>query len=128
MNEGKESFLSTAARKKRRRSGFKYSTRKALERSRESRRTIITSVFEFTPVTRALSYSSAQKSETCLSDFCIFATGPCGSHLLESVEELHEWMRMNIGNASIDGDNIQKVSNVKLDSQSKFWHCKRRYF
>jgi hypothetical protein len=35
---------------------------------------------------------------------------------------------MSIGDASIDGDNIQKVSKVNLVSQSKFWHCKRRYF
>jgi hypothetical protein len=50
-------------------------------------------------------------------------------HLLESFEELHEeWKRMSTSDASIDGDNIQKVSNVNLVSQSKIWHCKRRYF
>jgi hypothetical protein len=70
-----------------------------------------------------------QTSEKCLSNHSTFATGSGGSHLLESVEELHEeWKRMSIGDASIDGDNIQKVSNVNLASQSKFWHCKRRYF
>jgi hypothetical protein len=34
MNEGNESFPSTATRKKRRLSGFGYSSRKALEHSR----------------------------------------------------------------------------------------------
>jgi hypothetical protein len=70
-----------------------------------------------------------QTSEKCLSNHSTFATGSGGSHLLESVEEFYEeWKRMSIGDASIDGDNIQKVSNVNLASQSKFWHCKRRYF
>jgi hypothetical protein len=129
MNEGNESFPSTAARKKKRHSGFRYSTRKALERSRKLRRTAIAGIFECTPVSRALSYPSAQTSETCLSDHGTFATGSGGSHLLESVEELHEeWKRMSTSDASIDGDNIQKVSNVNLVSQSKIWHCKRRYF
>jgi hypothetical protein len=90
MNEGNESFPSMAARKKRRHSGFRYSTRKALECSRESRKTAIAGISECTPVLRALSYPSAQTSETCLSDHSTFATGSGGSHLLESVEELHE--------------------------------------
>jgi hypothetical protein len=90
MNEGNESFPSMATWKKRRRSGFRYSTRKARECSRESRRTAIASISECTPISRVLSYPSTQTSETCLSDHSTFATGSGGSHLLESVEELHE--------------------------------------
>jgi hypothetical protein len=59
MNEGNESFPSTAAWKKMRRSRFRYSTRKALEHSRESRRTAIVGIYECTPVSRALSCPSA---------------------------------------------------------------------
>jgi hypothetical protein len=90
MNEGNESFPSTAAWKKRRCSGFRYSTKKALERSRESRRTAFAGIFECIPVSRTLSYPSAQTSETCLSNHSTFAIRSGGSHLLESVEELHE--------------------------------------
>jgi hypothetical protein len=114
MNEGDESFPSKGTRKKRRRSGFRYSSRKALERSRESRRTAIACGSDFTRVTRALSYHSAKTSETCFPKIRVCTIGSSGSYFLDSVEELHEeWVQMSIGNASLDGDNIQKVSNIK---------------
>jgi hypothetical protein len=107
MNERSESFPSTATRKKRRRSRFRYSSRKALECSRVLKRTVIAGGSNFTPVTRALSYNSAQTNETCFFDHYVCATGLSGSHLLESIEELHEEReRMSIGDASFDGDNI----------------------
>jgi hypothetical protein len=119
MNEGNESFPSTATRKKRRYSGLRYSSKKALEHSRESRRTIIVGGLEFTSVTRALSYPSAQTNGTCFSNHHVFATGSSRSHLLESVEEIHEeWKQLSIGNANFDGDNIQKVRNIKFIFQS----------
>jgi hypothetical protein len=119
MNEGNDSFPSTATRKKGRYSRFRYSSKKALEHSRESRRTVITGGSEFTSVMRALLYSSAQTNETCFSDHRVFAIGSSRSHLLESVEEIHEeWKWLNIGNANFDGDNIQKVRNIKFIFQS----------
>lgn len=113
MNEGDELFPSIVTRKKRRQSGFRYSSRKALERSRESRRTAIACNSDFIPVTRILLYCSIETSETCFPKNYVCATGSSRSHLLDLVEELHEeWMRMSISDASLNGDNIQKV-NIK---------------
>ena len=100
---------------------FIFSTKKALECLRKLRRFTIASISKCTPISRALFYPSAQTNETCLSDHSTFATRSGGSHLLESIEELHEeWKWMSIGDASIDGHNIQKISNVNLVSQGKF--------
>ena len=56
MNEGDEATVSTVARKKRRRSGFRYSSKKVLERSRVKRETCKKGGTELESVTRALSF------------------------------------------------------------------------
>lgn len=107
MNERSEPFPSTATWKKRRCSRFRYSSRKAFECSRVLKKIVIVGGSNFTPVMRALSYSNAQTSETCFFDHYVCAIGSSGSHLLESIEELHEERKqMSIGNLSFDGDNI----------------------
>jgi hypothetical protein len=58
MNEGDEAIESTGTRKKRRRSGFRYSSRKVLERSRVKRETAKVGGVQFEDVTRTLSYPS----------------------------------------------------------------------
>jgi hypothetical protein len=58
MNEGDEAIESTGIRKKRRRSGFRYSSRKVLERSRVKRETAKVGGVQFEDVTRTLSYPS----------------------------------------------------------------------
>jgi hypothetical protein len=58
MNEGDEAIESTETRKKRRRSGFRYSSRKVLERSRVKRETAKVGGVQFEAVTRTLSYPS----------------------------------------------------------------------
>jgi hypothetical protein len=56
MNEGDESISSTQTRKKRRGSGFRYSNKKDLERSKLKRRTAKPGGSELAFVTKALSY------------------------------------------------------------------------
>jgi hypothetical protein len=71
MNEGDESVLSTENLKRKRRSGFRYSSKKALERSRLSKSNAKAGGFGFTCVMKVLTYPN---------------TG--GLVLLESVNEL----------------------------------------
>jgi hypothetical protein len=52
MNEGDEAIESTKTRKKRRRLGFRYSSRKVLERSREKRETAKVGGVQFEAVTK----------------------------------------------------------------------------
>jgi hypothetical protein len=61
MNEGGGLILSREARKKRRRSGFRYSSKKDLERSK-LKRAAKTRASELASVTKALSYPRAQSS------------------------------------------------------------------
>lgn len=56
MKEGDEAIVSTEARKKRRRSGFRYSSKKVLERSRVKRETCRAGGTQLESVTRALSF------------------------------------------------------------------------
>ena len=58
MNEGDEAIVTTVGRKKKRRSGFRFSSRKALERSRLKRETTKACGYQFESVTRALTYPS----------------------------------------------------------------------
>jgi hypothetical protein len=58
MNEGDEAIESTGTRKKMRRSGFRYSNMKVLERSRVKRETAKVGGVQFEDVTRTLSYAS----------------------------------------------------------------------
>jgi hypothetical protein len=58
MNERDEAIESTETRKKRRRSGFRYSSKKVLECSRVKRETAKVGGVQFKSVTRTLSYPS----------------------------------------------------------------------
>ena len=91
MNEGDESIKSTETRKKKRRSRFRYSSKKVFERSRVKRRTAKVGGFQFESVTKALSYPSeigdiVHHDCTARSSF-----PPC----LDSVEE-HDGDRMEL--------------------------------
>jgi hypothetical protein len=84
MNEGDEAIESTETRKKRRRSGFRYSSRKVLERSRAKRETAKVGGVQFEAVTRTLSYPS---------EICDIVHHDCAARssfptCLDSVEEL----------------------------------------
>jgi DNA-binding transcriptional MerR regulator len=84
MNEGDESFPTM---KKKRGSGFRYSSKKVLERSRLTRLAKARGC-EVTSVTRMLSYPSSIPSELCIRDIHSCATSSsCKSPILVSVDE-----------------------------------------
>jgi hypothetical protein len=84
MNDLGESVPSTETRKKKRCSGFRYSSKKALERSKLSKKTAKAGGSEFTTVTKALTFSSTLSSEIDHPD-C--ASGSSGRPLCDSVLE-----------------------------------------
>ena len=81
--------LATASGKKRRRSGFRYSSRKALSRSRLSRQAKARGC-DVTSVTRTLSYPSLNPSERSSGDIEGGGAATSGSPCLESIAELTE--------------------------------------
>jgi hypothetical protein len=115
MNEGNESFPSTETQKKKRCFGFRYSSRKALERSRLTRRIAKTGRFELTSITMALLYPNAFSSKKSIMVFdhhgCVgvLARPP----YFESIDEVEgERKEMSIGNEIIDGEYPQRVRNI----------------
>jgi hypothetical protein len=104
MNEGDEPLPSTETRKRRRGSGFRYSSKKDLECSRVKMRIAKARIFELASVTKALSYPRG------LSSGC--AAGSGGPHCFDIVEEHDgESMELSHGNVIIDGDCPLKVRN-----------------
>jgi hypothetical protein len=103
MNERDDQIESTESRKKKRRSGFRFSSKKVLERSRVKRETAKFRRIQFESVTKALSYPSK------IADGAVGSTfQPC----LDSVEE-HERDRIerSCGNAITYGGCNIEVSN-----------------
>jgi hypothetical protein len=107
MNEGDESIPSTVTRKKKRGSGFRYSSKKDLVRSRLKRRNAKAGGSELSSVKKALSYPSE------LSSGC--ATGLDGPDYLDRVEE-HDGERMEIclNDSFSDGAFTKRVSNFSI--------------
>ena len=105
MNEGVEAIELTKTRKKRRRSGFRFSNRKVLNRSRVQREVAKVDGYQFESVTKALSY------EECDIVYNVYAVGssypPCLNRVLE-----HDGVGkdLSIGNTIIYEDCNQKVS------------------
>jgi hypothetical protein len=106
MNEGDESIESTETRKKKRRSGFRYFSKKVLERSRVKRRTAKVGGIQFESVTKALSYPSE------IGDIVHYdcATGSSFLPCLDSVEE-HDGDGMEL---SCDNAITYKRCNIKI--------------
>jgi hypothetical protein len=103
MNEGDESIESTETRKKKRPSGFRYSSKKVLERLRVKRRTAKVGGIQFESVTKALSYPS-EIGNIVHHDYAAgLSFPPC----LDSIEE-HDGDRMELscGNAKTLKDAI----------------------
>ena len=107
MNEGVEAVLTTESRKKRRRSGFRFSSRKVLEQSRVKRKTSRASECQFESVKKALLYPG----EICGIVHHNCAAGSSSPPCLESVLE-HEGagLKLSIGNAITIEECNQKVS------------------
>ena len=108
MNEGSEAIEFTETRKKRRRSGYRFSSRKILERSRLKKDTAKAGGCQFDSVRKALSYLS----EICDIDHRDCAAGSSYPPCLDSVLE-HDGAGLDLtcGNAIIQEDFNQKVSH-----------------
>lgn len=83
MNEGSKAIELTEARKKRRRSGLRFSSRRVLERSRLKRDRARNSGYQFDSVSKALSF----QSEIFDIDHCDHAAGSSNPPCLDSVLE-----------------------------------------
>jgi hypothetical protein len=89
MNECDELIPAKESRKKRRGSGFRFSSKKVLDRYRLKRLAKARDC-EVTSVTRTLSYPSLIPSEVCATDFHGSAGTSCESPVLVTVDEFEE--------------------------------------
>jgi hypothetical protein len=90
MSEVDGVFPTTVTRKPKRGCGFRYSTKKVLERSRLPKEKAKDTVLEFANVTKALMYPSALLSRICVVDLGDCSTGSIGPASLHSVDENQE--------------------------------------
>jgi hypothetical protein len=113
MSEEDEMFPTTMTGKRKRGSGFRYSTKKALERSRLSKKTANDRVLEFASVTKSLMYPSTLLSEIGVVDLGDCSTGSIGPTSLHSVDEnQEERIDACIGNALLVIECSNKVSII----------------
>ena len=111
MNEVDESFVSTKTRKRRRRSGFRYSSKKVLERSRVKRRASKVEGTQFESVTRVLSFPG----EIGGTGHIDYAPGSSLPACLDSVDEHHgDRLEMSCEDAETDRGCIVKVSVFRM--------------
>ena len=105
MNEGVEAIELTETRKKRRHSGFRFSSRKVLNRSRVKRKGAKVGGYQYESATKALSYEECD----IVHNVCAVGSSypPCLDRVLE-----HDGVGkdLSIGNAIIYEDCNQKVS------------------
>ena len=94
MNECDELLLATASRKKKRGSGFRFSSKKVFDRFRLKRLATARGC-KVSSVTRTLSYPSLIPNENCYSDIPISVATPFESPHLVSIDEFEEERREN---------------------------------
>jgi hypothetical protein len=116
MNECDESSPAKESRKKRRGSGFRYSSKKELECSKLTRLAKAKSC-EVTSLTRTLCYPSLIPSELCVSDIYGSAATSCDSPVLVSIDEFEE-ERKEMSNI----DHFKDSEYPKTISSLK-WFC-----
>ena len=109
MNELDETFVSTETRKKRRRSGFRYSSKKVLQCSRVKQKTSKVGRIQLESVTKALAFWSE------IVDSVHHDCALRSSHqpFLDSVEEHDgDGIELTCGHASTFDISKLKVSNI----------------
>ena len=89
MNDCDELLLAIASRKKKKESGFRFSSKKVLDHSRLKRLAKARGC-EVTSVSRTLSYPSLIPSEEFSSDIHGSAATPCNSLVLVSIDKFEE--------------------------------------
>jgi hypothetical protein len=99
-------------RKQKRRSGLKYSTKKALERSRLSKERTKGRVLELGSLRKALTYPSALLSEIGVVDLADCSAGSFGQLSLHLVDE-HQEERTDAGLGNLVSDvECYKIVNI----------------
>jgi hypothetical protein len=105
MSEADGSIPTTVTRKQKRGSGFRYSTKKALERSKLSKEKARGTGLELESVRKVLTYPCELLSDIDVVDLTECSTGSFGQLSLHSVDE-HQEVRTEAGLANV-------VSNVE---------------
>jgi hypothetical protein len=103
MSEADGSIPTTVTRKRKRGSGLKYSTKKALERSKLSKEKAKGRGFELGSVRKALTYPCELLSERGVVDLAECSTRSFGQLSLHSVDE-HQEVRTDAGLAKVVSD------------------------
>jgi hypothetical protein len=104
----------TVTRKRKRRSGFTYSTKKAIERSRLSKEIAKGRVLELGSVRKALTYPSELLSEIGVVDLAECSTGSIGLASLQSIDEnQEERFEASIGLVFAVSECYKKVSILR---------------
>jgi hypothetical protein len=114
MSEADGTSMTTVTGKRKRRSGFRYSTKKALEHFRLSKKIAKGGVFDFTSIRKVLMYPSALLSEIGVVDLGDCSTrsfGPTSLHSIDENEE--ERIDVSIGIADAVADCFKKVSILR---------------
>ena len=102
---------STVIRKRKRGSRFRYSTKKALKRSRVRKEAAKSRVLELGSVRKALSYPVEQLSEIGVVDLEDYSNGPASLHSIDENEVARIEESIEIGDM-ISG-YLKKVSIIK---------------
>jgi hypothetical protein len=121
MSEADGTIPTTVTRKRKRGSGFKFSTTKAIERSRLSKEIAKDRVLEIGSVMKALTYPSELLSEIGIVDLAGCSTKPIWPASLQLVDEDQEdWTDASIGNALSIVECFNKVSISDMSSNVIF--------
>jgi hypothetical protein len=116
MSEADGTIPTTVTRKRKRGSGFRYSTKKALQRSRLSKEKSKGRVLELGSVKKALTYPSELLSEIGVISLAGCSSGSFGLASLQSVDEnLEERIDASTGNGISDVEFSNKVRISSLD-------------
>jgi hypothetical protein len=111
MSEADGMGPTTVTRKQKKGSGFRYSTKKALERSRVSKEIAKGRVLELGSVRKALTYLIELFSEIGVVDLGDCSTGLASLHSVDENEA--EGIDVSIGIADTIAECIRKVSIIK---------------
>ena len=112
MSEADGTIPTTVTRKRKRGTGFRYSSKKVLERSRVRREAAKGRVLEFGSMKKALSYPVDLLSEIGVVDLAECCTGSFQQLSLHSVDENLE-VRTDTSLASVDSD-VEGRRNVSV--------------
>jgi hypothetical protein len=118
MSEADGTGPAMVTRKRKRGSGFKYSTKKALEHSKLSKEIAKGRVLELGSVRKALMYPIELLSEISVVDLRDYSTGPASLHSSNKNEA--ERIDVSIGIADTIAECIRKVSIISISSTEYF--------